>query len=136
MLAGDMADLAESHASSLAATPDERTWGMLAHLLSFVAAYIALGFVAPLLVLVIKGPSPGFIREHATESLNFQLSTLIWVAVAGAVAMMTLGIGLLAVIPAAALYGVFYVVVVILGGLAANQGRSFRYPLTIRLVKP
>ena len=52
----------------------ERLWGMLAHLLSFVAAYIALGFVAPLVVLLVFGPRSAYVRAQAVESLNFNLS--------------------------------------------------------------
>ena len=33
----------------------ERLWAMLAHLLSFVAAYLFLGFVAPLIIMLVFG---------------------------------------------------------------------------------
>ena len=56
----------------------ERLWAMLAHLLSFVAAYLFLGFVAPLIVLLVFGPRSAFVRAHAVESLNFNLTWLLY----------------------------------------------------------
>jgi uncharacterized Tic20 family protein len=111
-------------------TPDqERLWAMLAHLLSFVAAYIALGFVAPLIILIIFGPRSAYVREHAVESLNFNLSWLIYAIVAGILAILLIGIPILVVL------GIAYVVLVIIASVRANNGQLYRYPLTIRFVK-
>jgi uncharacterized protein len=110
--------------------PDqERLWGMLAHLLSFVAAYIALGFVAPLIVLLVFGPRSAYVRANAVESLNFNLSWLLYAVVAGI--LLIIGIGLLILIA----LGIAYVVLVIIASVRANNGEFFRYPLTIRFVR-
>jgi uncharacterized protein len=110
-------------------SPDqERLWGMLAHLLSFVAAYLALGFVAPLVVLLVFGPRSAYVRAHAVESLNFNLSWLLYAIVGGI--LLIIGIGVLILIA----LGIAYVVLVILASVQANNGRFFRYPLTIRFI--
>ena len=110
--------------------PDqERLWGMLAHLLSFVAAYIALGFVAPLIVLLVFGQRSAYVRANAVESLNFNLSWLLYAVVAGI--LLIIGIGLLILIA----LGIAYVVLVIIASVRANNGELFRYPLTIRFVR-
>jgi uncharacterized Tic20 family protein len=110
-------------------SPDqERLWGMLAHLLSFVAAYLALGFVAPLVVLLVFGPRSAYVRAHAVESLNFNLSWLLYAIVAGI--LLIIGIGLLILIA----LGIAYVVLVIMASVRANNGQFFRYPLTIRFI--
>jgi uncharacterized protein len=110
--------------------PDqERLWGMLAHLLSFVAAYIALGFVAPLVVLLVYGPRSAYVRAHAVESLNFNLSWLLYAIVAGI--LLIIGIGLLILIA----LGIAYVVLVVIASVRANNGEFYRYPLTIRFVR-
>jgi uncharacterized protein len=106
----------------------ERLWGMLAHLLSFVAAYIALGFVAPLVVLLVFGPRSAYVRAHAVESLNFNLSWLLYALVAGI--LVIIGIGLLILIA----LGIAYVVLVVIASVRANNGELFRYPLTIRFI--
>ena len=107
----------------------ERLWAMLAHLLSFVAAYIALGFIAPLVVLLVFGPRSAYVRAHAVESLNFNLSWLIY-AIVGVV-LIFLGIGILILLA----LGIAYVVFVIIASIRANNGEFFRYPLTLRFIR-
>ena len=119
-------------------TIDERNWASAAHWGSFVAAFVALAFLAPLLVMLVKGPQSPFIRRHAVESLNFQLSMLIYSFVGGLllipVAIFTLGIGLLLIIPLAIAAGVLWIVCVAQGSIKASQGLDYHYPLTMRLV--
>ncbi len=102
---------------------------MLAHLLSFVAAYIALGFIAPLTVLLVFGPRSAYVRAHAVEALNFNLTWLIYAVAAGVLALVLIGIPILIVL------GVAYVALVILAAVRANSGQLYRYPLTIRFVR-
>jgi uncharacterized protein len=110
--------------------PDqERLWAMLAHLLSFVAAYIALGFIAPLAVLLVFGPRSAYVRAHAVESLNFNLTWLVY-AVVG-VLLIILGIGILILLA----LGIAYVVFIIIASVRANNGEFFRYPLTVRFIR-
>ena len=111
-------------------TPDqERLWGMLAHLLSFVAAYIALGFLAPLIVLIVFGQRSAYVRANAVESLNFNLSWLLYAVVAAILIFLVIGIVILIAL------GIAYVVLVIIASVRANNGEFFRYPLTIRFVR-
>ena len=70
----------------------ERLWAMLAHLLSFVAAYIALGFLAPLVVLLVFGPRSAYVRAQAVESLNFNLSWLLYAVVGGILLIVAIGL--------------------------------------------
>src|SRR5215213_11525631 len=110
-------------------SPDqERLWGMLAHLLSFVAAYLALGFVAPLLVLLVFGPRSAYVRAHAVESLNFNLTWLLYAIIGVVLAFLLIGIPILIAL------GIAYLVLVIIASVRANNGEFFRYPLTIRFV--
>ena len=109
--------------------PDqERLWGMLAHLLSFVAAYIALGFLAPLVVLLVFGQRSAFVRAHAVESLNFNLTWLLYAVVAVILAFLLIGIPILVAL------GIAYVILVIIASVRANNGEFYRYPLTIRFI--
>jgi uncharacterized Tic20 family protein len=110
--------------------PDqERLWAMLSHLLSFVAAYIALGFLAPLTILLVFGPRSAYVREHAVESLNFNLTWLLYGIVAAFLAILLIGIPIL-IAP-----GIAYVILVIIASIRANNGQLYRYPLTVRFVK-
>jgi uncharacterized protein len=102
---------------------------MLAHLLSFVAAYIALGFLAPLTVLLVFGPRSAYVRAHAVEALNFNLTWLIYAFVAAVLSILLIGIPILIAL------GVAYVVLVVVAAVRASNGQYYRYPLTIRFVR-
>ncbi|MBW0116658.1 DUF4870 domain-containing protein, partial [Pseudonocardia abyssalis] len=105
---------------------EDRNWAVGAHIGSFVAAYVALGLIAPLIVLLVRGGQSPFVRRQAVESLNFQLNALVIIAVGWLLAIVLIGFAILAV------YGVFYVICVVLATIKASQGEDFRYPLTVR----
>jgi uncharacterized protein len=119
---------------SLVPSSEERLWGAAAHVGSLVAAWFAMGILGPLVVLLLKGNTSAFVRRHAVESLNFQISLLIYLVVAGVVAIFTLGLALLIILPVAAVVAVLALIAIIRGTLAGHRGEEFRYPLCIRLV--
>jgi uncharacterized Tic20 family protein len=103
---------------------DERTWAMLAHL-----GAIILGFIAPLVVMLVQGEKSQFTRRHAVESLNFQItltiahiiSFILWFVIIGILFTIILSVGGL--------------ILMIIAGIKANNGEDYRYPVNIRLVK-
>lgn len=115
----------------------DRTWGGAAHWSALVAAFIALAFLGPLLVLLVRSDSP-WVRRQAVESLNFQLSIIIYGIVGGVLALvvvfLTVGIALLLVVPLALAAAAFWLVFTIIGAVRASNGEDYRYPLTIRMV--
>ncbi len=121
--------------SQLSAT--DRTWGGAAHWSALVAAFIALAFLGPLVVLLVRSDSP-WVRRQAVESLNFQLSMVVYALVGGVLAvvlvLLTVGIALLLVIPVALAAAAFWLVFTIIGAVKASSGEDYRYPLTIRMV--
>jgi uncharacterized Tic20 family protein len=108
---------------------DERNWAVGAHLSSFVAAWFALGFIGPLIVMLVAGPRSAYVRQHAVEALNFNLSTLIYAVISGILVFVLIGIPMLIALLAV------YLVATVLGAVAASRGEDYRYPITIRLVK-
>ena len=98
---------------------DERMWAMLAHI-----GAIIIGFIAPLVVMLVQGDKSPFTRRQAVESLNFQISLLI---VGIPITIITCGIG--------AVIFLVGIVFEIMGGIKANNGEDYRYPVNIRLVK-
>ena len=104
---------------------DDTTVAMLAHLLGLFT-----GFVGPLvLYLIKKDNSSPFVRHHAAEALNFQLTVIIAVLVSVPLILVLVGILLLIAIPIAA------IVLTIVAAVRANGGDWYRYPLTIRFVR-
>jgi len=103
---------------------EEKTWAILAHLLPFVAS-----FLAPLVIwLVFKGRGP-YLEHQAKESLNFQITLLI-VELVGAVLTVVL-IGFLVI----GIAVVVALVLQIMAAVAASRFDWYRYPVALRLVK-
>ncbi len=105
-------------------TKDEQTMAMLAHLLG-----IFLGFLGPLIIWLIKKDESDFVEDQAREALNFQITVLI--------ALFAAGLSIFAVIGCVLTPGVVVanIVFCILAAMTANDGRTYRYPLTLRLIK-
>ncbi len=120
-----------------ALTQEERTWALASHVGSLVSAWFAFGFLAPLLVMLLKSDSP-FVRRHAVESLNFQISLLIYGVVGTVVALVltlaTFGIGLFVIIPVVAVLALIVLVLIIVATVKASNGEDYRYPLTLRFI--
>ncbi len=118
-------------------TQEDRTWALASHVGSLVSAWFAFGFLAPLLVMLLKSDSP-FVRRHAVESLNFQISLLIYGLVGTVVAFVltlaTLGIGLIVIIPVVAVLALIVLVLIIVATVKASNGEEYRYPFTLRLI--
>src|SRR3954452_6334720 len=108
------------------ATPDERNWGMLAHLSSLIALWLGgVGFLGPLLVWLIKKDQSPFVADQGKEALNFQIAVLI---INMTCAITCVGLILVPVIFVGA------IVFSILAGIEANKGVYSRYPYTFRLI--
>ncbi|MET8797911.1 DUF4870 domain-containing protein [Nocardia sp. NPDC004568] len=103
---------------------DAELWAALAHF-----GGIVLGFVAPLIVWVMYKDRDEFVRRHAVDALNFQIVLAI-AYVVSAVLMIVL-IGLL-LFPIVWIAGIVFSV---LAGIAANNGREYKYPFNLALVK-
>ncbi|MEM9284170.1 MAG: DUF4870 domain-containing protein [Verrucomicrobiota bacterium] len=115
--------------------PDERTWAVGAHLAS-VAGWVGIPMghiLAPLVVWLIKKDESEYARIQALESLNFQISMTLY-ALGSAVLAVTI-IGLVVAIPALIALVIGDVILTIIGALAASRGESYRYPMTIRLLR-
>jgi uncharacterized Tic20 family protein len=138
----------------------ERNWAMASHLSALVAiAGMPFGHVlGPLVVYLIKGHESEFVGEHARASLNYQITVSIFFIVAVIVA---LGIMFGILIPMSALpsdststtagvslvvfwlafgLGVLFVLLaslifIVMGTVAASEGRPYTYPLAIRFLR-
>ena len=107
---------------------DQRTWAIATHLSAFVAAFVALSFLGPLIMYAIFKDRGAFIRHHSAEALNFQLT--MWIGLLISVPLMLVLIGFVTF----AAIGLTMLVFQILGAVAAGEGRDYRYPFTIRFV--
>lgn len=108
---------------------------MFAHVGAIIAAFVAMAFLGPLIVMLTQGTKSAFVRRHAVESLNFQLTLLIAVVAGVVLSIVTLGVALLVVIPAVIIGGIVALVLTVIAAVRANSGEDYRYPINIRMVK-
>ena len=102
-------------------TSDEKTLALLAHLLTVFSS-----FIAPLVIYLVKKDESPFVAAHAKESLNFQISVFI---ICVALFLTIIGIFLLWLV------GILSLVLVIVATIRASEGKLYRYPFCIRLIK-
>jgi len=107
---------------------DQRTWAMATHLSAFLAAFVALSFLGPLILYIVFKDRGAFIRQHSAQALNFQLT--MWIGLLISFPLMLVGIGFIT----AGAIAITMLVCHILGAVAASDGRDYRYPFTIRFV--
>ncbi|KOX24288.1 hypothetical protein ADL05_00285 [Nocardiopsis sp. NRRL B-16309] len=109
---------------------------MLAHLSGFVIA--CLGWIPPLAIYFAKRHQSPFVRHHASEAANFQITLLLGYIFAWVI-LIVLGI----TFPALSwigslLVGLVWIIAIVFGVIganSANKGTWYRYPMSIRLLK-
>jgi len=117
-------------ASSTMGAKEERTYAMFCHLGALSGFVVPFGnIIVPLVLWLIKKDSSPFIDLNGRESLNFQISMLIYSLISVVLILIVIGIFLLT------LLWIFNLVVVTIAGVRAESGEQFRYPLTIRFIK-
>ena len=109
----------------------ERNWGMACHLAALAAFIIPVGggLLGPLVVYLIKHHEFAFVEDQGKESLNFQITMVIAYAVSGLLALVGIGILLLAVV------SVYEIVMIIIASVQASNGVWYRYPINLRLIR-
>ncbi len=105
-------------------TSDEKNLALLAHIGTWFG-----GFVVPLVVWLVKKDESQFISDHAKESLNFQISLVIYFVLSVVMVFIVVGFFLLFAL------GVFSIITTLMATVAASSGKMYRYPLTIRLIQ-
>jgi hypothetical protein len=112
-----------------APSPDERNMALLAHIGTLAGYMIGFGhIIVPLVIWLMKRDESDFVRRNALESLNFQISMTIWLAISIALSFILIGIPMLIVL------GIVDLVCIIIATMRANEGECYRYPITIRLI--
>jgi uncharacterized protein len=114
-----------------ASSSNVRTWTVLCHATALAGFFVpwAGHILGPLIVWLAKrGDSPE-IDAHSKESLNFQISMLIYSLIAGVLCLVLIGFVLLGILH------ILNLVLVIIASIQASEGKLYRYPISIRLIK-
>jgi uncharacterized protein len=108
-----------------------RMWNVLCHATALAGFFVpwAGHILGPLIVWLAKRNDSPEIDQHGKESLNFQISMLIYNVIAGVLCLVLIGFVILAILH------ILNLVLVIIASIQASEGKFYRYPLAIRLIK-
>lgn len=123
--------MSENQSQSQAPTQQDKTLGMVCHLLG-LAGYVFWLFgniLGPLILWLVKKDTSEFVDDQGKESLNFQISMTIYGMGAGLLSFVLIGLPLLFAI------AIFDIVMIVIAAVQANNGVRYRYPLCIRFIK-
>lgn len=106
------------------------TWGMFIHFSQFIGyALPVVGMIVPVLLWQIKKNESEIIDRHGKVVVNWILTELILLTAFALLSIVLIGIPLLILTAVAGL------IFPIIGGIKANDGIVWRYPLSIRFFK-
>jgi uncharacterized protein len=111
-------------------TETERNWAMLCHLSAFAGFFFPFGaIIGPLVCWLSKKDESVWVYINGRNSLNFQLSMLLYIVLTIPLIFIIIGI------PIVALLGILKVICIIIASIKASRGESFRYPLVIPFIQ-
>jgi len=109
---------------------DARQWAMFCHFAAFLGMVFPFGnLLGPLIVWQLKKETDPFVDDQGKEALNFQITVALAMLVCFLLMFVVIGVFLIWIVGVAAL------VLTIIAGIKANEGRAYRYPFCLRLVK-
>jgi uncharacterized Tic20 family protein len=113
-----------------ATSSEIRTWCVLCHASALLGLFFHFfgHLLGPLLVWLIKRDLSAEIDANGKESLNFQISMLLYDVIAGILCIVLIGIPILIAL------WVLNTVLVIIASVKTSNGEFYRYPLTIRFL--
>jgi uncharacterized Tic20 family protein len=108
-----------------------RTWKILCHASALLGVFFHFPghLLGPFIVWLAKRDDSPEIDAHGKESLNFQISMLIYNVVAAVFCLVLVGFLFLP------LLWVLNAVFVIIASIQASDGKLYRYPMTIRFIQ-
>lgn len=107
-----------------------RQWSMFLHL-SVLTTYIVplAGLVAPIVIWQMKKNDSPKLDMHGKIVVNWVLSMILYMIVSVVLSFVIIGLPMLLALV------VLNIVFPIIGGIKANNGETWRYPLSIRFIK-
>jgi hypothetical protein len=111
--------------------PKARQWAMFCHYSAFfwfLAPMIA-NVLGPLIIWQLKKDMDPFVDQQGKEALNFQITFSILLMIGTALTWVLIGF------PLIALFSLVALVLVVIAGIRANEGKAYRYPFCWRFLK-
>jgi len=110
---------------------DENMWGMFIHLSQLLGFLLfGLGFIVPIVLWQVKKNESEVINQHGMIVVNWLITAVILGVIFSVLSYILIGIPLLLAL------GVVAVIFPIVGGIKANNGEIWHYPISIKFFKP
>ena len=111
-------------------TPDERQLGLFLHLSQLAnVIFFPIGILAPILIWQMNKQKMPALDAHGKMVANWMISSAIYAVISVVLCLLLVGFILLIGL---AIVGIVFPIV---GGIKANNGELWEYPLTIRFIK-
>ena len=108
----------------------ERNWAMLCHLSAFAGFFFPFGaIIGPLICWLSKRDESSWVNENGKNSMNFQLSMLLYMVLNIPLCFIIIGFPILFLLLTLKL------ICVIIASIKASKGEAFRYPLSIPFIQ-
>ncbi|HHU38215.1 MAG TPA: DUF4870 domain-containing protein, partial [Propionibacterium sp.] len=105
-------------------TGRDRVWVPASHWIALLTTWLG-----PFIILLTVGEASARVREHAKESLNFEITFWFGMLLAALGTFVLIGYVFLVLLP------ILWLVLRVMAALDAGAGKQVRYPLTMRLVR-
>ena len=113
--------LGEESMPAITPSSDEKTLAILSHIITVIS-----WFIAPLIIYLLKKDESPYVRDHAKESLNFQITMFIITALLFITIIGMLFIWVVQIVNW---------ILVIIATIKASENKMYRYPINFRLIK-
>jgi len=111
-------------------SPDEKNWGVIAHLSALSGYLVPFGWIiGPLVVYLIKKDLLPFAAGEAKSALNFQITMAIPAVICIPLIFLCIGIPLLILV------GLVDLIFIIVAAVKASEGKPYKYPIAIPFIK-
>lgn len=108
-----------------------RQWAMFLHL-SQLAGFFAIpivGLIAPVIIWQLKKEEYPMLDEHGKAVVNWIISEFIYGAICSVLMFVVIGFPMIIIL---AILGIVFPII---GGIKANNGELWHYPMTITIIK-
>jgi uncharacterized protein len=115
-----------------AVSSNDQNLGMWIHMVAIISAFtLILGIVLTLIIWLMNKDDSEFVDKAGRESMNFQISILIYetVLVLSCILVITIPFAVIGLVVA----WFAAIVLPVIAGLKANEGKNYQYPFTIRM---
>lgn len=117
------------HLGVSAKESETNQWAMMLHLSQYAGYVVPLaGFLAPVLIWLLKKDDLPGLDAHGRNVVNWMISSFLYAIIFGILCVVLIGI------PLAIILGILLVIFPIIGAIKASDGVAWKYPGTISIL--